>query len=90
MHLAAQEQPDLAQRAGEQAAEAKAEHIIQYRTDKGTTYDFYVKTLDVISNVYTKLRNEKSIEVYGKDYLELSDKEKKSIDEIYPNRLKEK
>ena len=57
----------------------ESEHVIYFQTDRGTSYDFYLRTQDLIKEIYNELREMKSQEQYGKSFDSLSDIEKKEI-----------
>jgi len=64
-------------------------HLISFSSEKGTTYDFYLKVQDYISETYSRLRDEKSKELYKKSFSDLTEIEKERIMEIYPQNIKE-
>jgi hypothetical protein len=64
-------------------------HLIAFSCEKGTTYDFYLKVQDCISETYTRLRDEKSKELYKKSYSDLMESEKEIVKEIYPQNIQE-
>ena len=42
--------------------------IISIQTDRSTTYETYILTLDIINSAYTHLRNKLSIKLYNQNY----------------------
>jgi hypothetical protein len=64
-------------------------HVINFRADKGTSYDFYLKVQDQIVLVYNELRNELAITKYNHTFNELADGQQNEIKETYPTRIKE-
>ena len=64
-------------------------HLILFSSEKGTTYDFYIKVQDKIIETYKRLREEKSNELYKKSFVDLTEIEKKKVKEIYPQNIKE-
>jgi hypothetical protein len=64
-------------------------HLIIFSNEKGTTYDFYLKVQNQIFETYSRLRDEKSKELYNKSFSELSETENEKIKEIYPQNIKE-
>lgn len=64
-------------------------HLIAFSSEKGTTYDFYLKVQDYISETYKRLRGDKSKELYKKSFSDLSESEKEIIMKIYPQNIKE-
>ena len=67
----------------------ESKHLIHFTTEKGTSYDFYIKIQDFTKEIYSKVREMKSKALYGKSFDTLSDDEKKGIKKIYPFNLKE-
>lgn len=67
----------------------QANHMIVFSSEKGTTYDFYLKVQDYITEVYSRLREEKSKEFYDKSFVELTEKENDEIVKIYPKNIKQ-
>ena len=67
----------------------QTKHLIVFSSEKGTTYNSYLKVQDFILEVYSSLREEKSKEFYNKSFAELTEKEKGEIVKIYPKNIKE-
>ncbi len=64
-------------------------HVINFRADKGTSYDFYLKIQDQIGSVYNELRNELAMTKYNQTFKELTDDQRNEIKRTYPTRIKE-
>ena len=64
-------------------------HVISFRADKGTSYDFYLKIQDQIGSVYNELRNELAMTKYNQTFKELTDDQQNEIKRTYPTRIKE-
>lgn len=64
-------------------------HVINFRADEGTSYDFYLRVQETIKTVYNDLRVKLAKEKFNKSYNELNEDEQKEIREIYPFRVKE-
>jgi len=64
-------------------------HLIMFTVEKETLYNFYLDVHSNISDVYSKLRNEKSKEIFERQFSDLTDKEKEEIEEIYPENITE-
>lgn len=45
--------------------------IISIKTDRKTTYETYIATLDVLNSAYMNLRNKLSIKLYNRNYVSL-------------------
>lgn len=67
----------------------KNNHLIRFSAEKNTAYDFYLKVHHDISETYTKIRNEKSKEQYGKLFSALAQSAKEKIIETYPKNIEE-
>jgi biopolymer transport protein ExbD len=52
--------------------------IISIKTDRTTTYETYISTLDVLNSAYTQLRNKLSTKMYHKNYVRMLNDFKKS------------
>jgi len=52
--------------------------IISIKTDRTTTYETYIATLDVLNSAYTNLRNKLSIKLYNRNYVSLLEASQKS------------
>lgn len=52
--------------------------IISIKTDRTTTYETYIATLDILNAAYTNLRNKLSVKLYHKNYETLLEDFKKS------------
>lgn len=52
--------------------------IISIKTDRTTTYETYITTLDILNAAYTNLRNKLSVKLYYKNYETLLEDFKKS------------
>lgn len=62
--------------------------IISIKTDRTTTYETYIATLDILNSSYTHLRNKLSIKMYHQNYESLLDDFK--ISNNSDKRLQEK
>ncbi len=54
--------------------------VVSLQNDRGTSYDMYIKVQNVLVAAYEELRNEYSMQRFGKPYLELDDED--LIDEV--------
>ena len=62
-------------------------HVISLTTDRGTSYSLYFKVLNELYAAYNELRDEMSINEYGKKFSELEPGEKGLINEYYKYRI---
>jgi len=70
-------------------SENPSKAIIAFRTNKNTPYNTFTKTLEKVMVVYKELRNQASIESYGKQYESLAkgSPKKQHINDLYPKRI---
>ncbi len=54
--------------------------VVSLQNDRGTSYDMYIKVQNELVAAYEELRNEYSMQRFGKPYLELDDED--LIDEV--------
>ncbi|MCW9708288.1 M56 family metallopeptidase [Fodinibius salsisoli] len=73
----------------EHLSENPREAIIAIETDKRTPHDTYTNALDKIMAVYDELRNQASLQKFGKPFqlLEEGSKERKQVETRYPKRI---
>lgn len=64
-------------------------HVISLTTDRGTSYSMYFKVLNELYVAYNELRDEMSINEYGKKFSELEPGEQGLIKEYYKYRIYE-
>jgi len=69
--------------------ENDSSHVILLRYDRGTSYEFYKKILDLISRIYHDIREQKAQELHGRPFDELPDPEKEKIQKTYPFHISE-
>ena len=64
--------------------------IISIKTDRTTTYETYISTLDVLNSAYTNLRNKLSIKLYNRNYVSLLEESQKSnnVDKKLQEKIK--
>ena len=68
-------------------------HVISLRNDRGTSYGMYIKVQNELAEAYVELRNELSMQKFGKKFDDLDpnneDDKIQAIKKIYPNRISE-
>ena len=64
-------------------------HVISLQNDRSSSYEAYISVQNELVAAYNELRNEISIEKWGKPYAELDDEQKKAVREIYPQKISE-
>lgn len=63
--------------------------VVSLQNDRGTKYGEYLKVQNELMKAYTELRNEVSMNQFGKKYEELSSDQKKAVRKIYPLSISE-
>lgn len=70
-----------------------SKQVISLQNDNGTTYDMYIQVQNELAAAYNELRNEVSMQKFGKSYdyyVEMKDDEKvKAIRKVFPQRISE-
>ena len=66
-----------------------SKQVISLQNDRSTSYEMYIKVQNELAKAYNELRNELSLQKFGKKYSELSDDKQKAIRKIYPQRISE-
>jgi hypothetical protein len=65
------------------------EHVISLGNDVETQYQAYIDVQNELVAAYNELRNELAKDKFGKAFEELTDPQKKEIQEIYPQKISE-
>ncbi len=63
--------------------------IISLQNDRGTSYGTYIKVQNELVAAYNELRDELSLEKFGKKYRELTKDKMDAIRKVYPQRISE-
>ena len=63
--------------------------IVSLQCLDGTQYGMYIKVQDEIAKAYTEIRNEASLMLFSKQYLDLEESERDIIQDDYPKLLSE-
>ncbi len=63
--------------------------IVSLQNDRGTNYKTYLAVQNELVAAYNELREELSMQKFGKPFDELKEDQKKSIRKIYPQRISE-
>lgn len=76
---------------GESSAlsESPKDAIVSFKTDQQTPHDLFTRTLEKVLSVYRELRNQESMNLFGKPYTELEEgsKQQEKIKDIYPKKI---
>lgn len=70
--------------------ENESKHIVHYKANEETSYDFYIKIYDLILDTYARIKTEKSIELFGKEFDDLSESERLIIEAKYKKNIHNK
>ncbi len=63
--------------------------IISLQNDRGTSYEMYIKVQNELVKAYNELRDEFSMQQYGKKFASLSEDEQKVVKDVYAQRISE-
>jgi biopolymer transport protein ExbD len=75
-----------------------SKQIISLQNDNGTSYDMYIKVQNELVGAYNELRNEFSLQKFGKTYQELTqqagasekaEQQLEAVKKVYPQRISE-
>lgn len=66
-----------------------SKQVISLQNDRGTSYEMYIKVQNELAAAYNELRDELSLQKFGKAYGELSDDKRKAVKKIFPQRISE-
>jgi len=66
-----------------------SKQIISLQNDRGTRYETYIQVQNELTAAYSELRNEISMQKFGKLYASLDKDEMNAVKKIYPMRISE-
>jgi len=61
--------------------------VVSLKNDNGTTYEMYLSVHNELKAAYNLMWNEESMKVFGRNYEELSNEDRRVIREKYPYRI---
>ncbi|MDD2797205.1 MAG: biopolymer transporter ExbD [Bacteroidales bacterium] len=64
-------------------------HVISLQNDRGTEYQAYIEVQNELIRAYNELRDDLASAKFGKPYNALSEDQKKSVQEVYPQKISE-
>jgi len=67
----------------------EAKQVISLQNDRGTSYDLYVQVQDELAAAYNELRDELSMEKFGRAYEKLSEEQGKAVQTVIPQKISE-
>lgn len=63
--------------------------VVSIKTDRQTSYNTFVRLLDNVKGAYNQVRNQRSRQVYGVPFKQLTSGEQKKIQKYYPEKISE-
>ncbi|MEA2041990.1 MAG: biopolymer transporter ExbD [Bacteroidota bacterium] len=63
--------------------------VVSLQNDRGTTYARYIKVQNELVKAINELRQEKALEYFGKDFVDLTEKQQEAVTEFYPLSISE-
>lgn len=69
--------------------EVTKKHVISLQNDNGTTYKTYIAVQNELAAAYNELRDEISMNKFGKKYEDLDEDIRKVVEKIYPMKISE-
>ncbi len=63
--------------------------VVSLQNHVGTEYAIYIQVQNELAKAYNELRNEKSREDYGRDFIELDKHQQKIVRKYYPMKISE-
>jgi biopolymer transport protein ExbD len=63
--------------------------IISLQNDRGTSYGTYINVQNALAQAYNELRDELSLQKFGKKFNDLPTEKMDAIQDIYPHRISE-
>lgn len=64
-------------------------HVISLQNDRGTQYQKYIEVQNELVAAYDDVRNQFSMQHFGKLYDDLSPEDKEAVQKIYPQKISE-
>ena len=63
--------------------------VVSLQNDRGTSYDMYIRVQNELTRAFNEVRNELSMQKYGKKYEDLDDDARKAIQTAIPLKISE-
>ena len=63
--------------------------VVSLQNDRGTSYDMYIRVQNELTRAFNEVRNELSMQKYGKKYDDLDDDARKAIQTAIPLKISE-
>jgi len=69
--------------------EITKDHVISLQNDVDTQYQAYIEVQNELVAAYTEVRNEFSMNRFGKKYDDLTEDQQKAVQSVYPQKISE-
>lgn len=70
-------------------SDSPEEAVVSLKNDNGTTYEMYLSVHNELKAAYNLMWNDESMKVFGRNYEELSNEDRRVIRKKYPYRISE-
>ena len=80
-------EPKYIEELGKAAVVSKG--VVSIQSDRGTSYEMYIKVQNQLAEAFDEIRNERSQQEYGKSFDNLNDEQRKNIQKIVPISISE-
>jgi biopolymer transport protein ExbD len=64
-------------------------HVISLQNDRGTNYQSYIDVQNEIAAAYNELRDDISLQKFGRKFADLDEDQQKAVQTIYPQKISE-
>ena len=69
--------------------EITKDHVISLQNDVDTQYQAYIEVQNELVAAYNELRNEIANEKFGKNFVDLDEKQSDAVQDVYPQKISE-
>jgi biopolymer transport protein ExbD len=64
-------------------------HVISLQNDRGTSYQSYIDVQNEIAAAYNELRDDISLQKFGRKFADLDEEQQKAVQTVYPQKISE-
>jgi biopolymer transport protein ExbD len=64
-------------------------HVISLQNDRGTSYQSYIDVQNEIAAAYNELRDDISMQKFGRKFIDLDEEQQKAVQLVYPQKISE-
>ncbi|MDR2389995.1 MAG: biopolymer transporter ExbD [Tannerellaceae bacterium] len=64
-------------------------HVVSLQNDRGTSYQSYIDVQNEIAAAYNELRDDISMQKFGRKFVDLDEEQQKAVQTIYPQKISE-